>query len=56
LDVLNLLGQKVQTFSPETISGKYSKQITLENITAGIYFVRVAIDGAVVNKKIVVQN
>lgn len=56
IDLLNKLGQKVKTiFNGQSSLGRNKFEIDTNNLSAGIYFVNITIDGNSVAKKLVLQ-
>lgn len=55
ISVFNVVGQKIYDSQTESITGEYSKPIDLKNAAEGIYFVRIAIDNGIVNRKIIIR-
>jgi len=55
ISVFNVVGQKVYDSQAESITGDYSKPIKLKNAVEGIYFVRIAIENSIVNRKIIIR-
>jgi len=55
IEVVNVFGQKVSESLPEKRSGTSTKIIDLQEVSAGIYFVRVLLGDNLVTRKIVLQ-
>ncbi len=55
IDVVNTLGQKVFS-SEEIITPSSSKEISLQNISAGIYFLEIKSESIFVKKKIIINK
>ena len=54
--IYDVVGKKVQSISSSTLSaGSYSLPLTRSNLSSGIYFVKLTVDGYAVTRKIVVQ-
>lgn len=56
LNIFNVLGEKVYTSIFLTKSGKYSKEIKLDNILDGVYFVQIKINTKTYSQKLVIQR
>ena len=55
ISVLDLQGRELFATDQETVYGKTVKELTLENFTAGLYFVKIEVNGHSVMKKLVIE-
>lgn len=55
ISVVNILGETVYSYSDNNCANTVSKQINLENITAGIYFIKIDTGKDVTTQKIIIQ-
>ena len=55
ISVIDILGKEVFSFADNNCTQVYNKQINLENVTAGIYFIRLCIGTDVKTKKLIIQ-
>ena len=56
IKMLNVLGQSVKTISKQQLSnGHHDVQLQVNDLSKGIYFLNVDIDGALTTKKVVVE-
>jgi len=56
VSITNTIGEEIYTSQKEKINGNYSKEISLHNISKGIYFVQIKSSEGIVVKKIVIDN
>jgi PKD repeat protein len=54
--VYNLVGQEVYSSTVESVKGSFTKDVQLEQVANGVYFVKVNVNGQTATKKIVVSN
>lgn len=55
INVVNILGETVYTFSDNNCANSVNKQINLENIAAGIYFIKLDTGKDVITQKIIIE-
>jgi len=53
--ILNLVGAEIYREEKQEFIGEYTKQINLDNYGKGIYFLEIATNNGVVNKKLILQ-
>ena len=53
--VINVVGEVVYTEDLEQVVGEYTKAVSLEEYTKGIYFLEITTNTGVVNKKLILQ-
>jgi len=56
IDVINALGQMVFSSSEKTYSSAFKKEIDLNDVTDGVYFIRIKTANAFIRKKIIIEN
>ena len=53
--VINVMGEEIVSEKTEQFIGEYTKKITLENKSKGIYFLEIKTNNRIINKKIILQ-
>ncbi|TWI85085.1 putative secreted protein (Por secretion system target) [Lacibacter cauensis] len=56
LDVYNLMGMKIATLDRGTNSGNHLVRYNLSNLSAGLYFLKLSVNGKITTQKLVVQK
>ena len=52
---MNVMGEEIVSEKTEKFIGEYTKKITLEQQSKGIYFLEIETKDGIINKKIILQ-
>ena len=53
--IMNVMGEEIVSEKTEQFVGEYTKKISLENQSKGIYFLEIETKDGIINKKLILQ-